>query len=149
MSLSSAERVTAFPRPDLVRRPAAGIRSAARTRALVLASALVLFVMSLYPRAINLGGYLTTDEGNWMGRTALFARALVDGDPAGTYQSGRPGVMAMWASLIGVGPERALALASYVRPDGLEKAPGYLETLHLARRTFAVLTALAVVMVTL
>ena len=31
-----------------------------------------------------------------------------------------------------------------MRPDGLEKAPNYLETLHLARRAFAVLTSLAV-----
>ena len=103
--------------------------------------------MSLYPRLVGLGGYLTTDEGNWMGRTALFTRALLDGDPAGTYQSGHPGVMTMWASLIGMGPERALGLVDYVRPDGLEKAPDYLETLRQARRSFAVLTSLAVVAV--
>ena len=149
MSLSSAERVTTFPRPELARRSAASIRPATRTRVLVLASALILFAMSLYPRAINLGGYLTTDEGNWMGRTALFTRALLDGDSAGTYQSGHPGVMTMWASLIGMGPERALALGAHVRPDGLEKAPNYLETLQLARRSFAVLTSLAVVMIAL
>ena len=149
MSLSSAERIATFPHPEYARRPAAGVRPVTRTRALILASALVLFLMSLYPRAINLDGYLTTDEGNWMGRTALFTRALLDGDPAGTYQSGHPGVMTMWASLIGMGPDRALALGSYVRPDGLEKAPNYLETLHLARRSFAVLTSLAVVMVAL
>lgn len=116
-----------------------------RTRALVIASALVLFLLSLYPRAVNLTGYLTTDEGNWMGRTALFTRALLNGDPAGTYQSGHPGVMTMWDSLIGMGPSRALGLVEHVRPDGLEKAPNYLETLHQARRTFAVFTALGVV----
>ncbi|MDP8922330.1 MAG: glycosyltransferase family 39 protein [Chloroflexota bacterium] len=149
MSLSSAERVTTFPHPELARRPIVGVSPATRARVLALTSALLLFLVSLYPRAINLGGYLTTDEGNWMGRTALFARALLDGDPAGTYQSGHPGVMTMWASLIGMGPERALALGSYVRPDGLEKAPNYLETLHLARRSFAVLTSLAVVLVAL
>jgi hypothetical protein len=116
-----------------------------RTRWLVTASAVVLFLVTLYPRAVNLGGYLTTDEGNWMGRTALFARALATGDPAGTYQSGHPGVMTMWESLIGMGPDRALGLVEYVRPDGLEKAPDYLDTLHLARRPFAVITSLAVV----
>jgi len=110
----------------------------------MLVSAVVLFLIALYPRMINLSGYLTTDEGNWMGRTALFARALQTGDPAGTYQSGHPGVMTMWESLLGMGPDRALGLVEYVRPDGLEKAPDYLETLHLARRSFAVLTSLAV-----
>src|SRR4051812_28247550 len=129
--------------------PLARIGTTSKTRALVVASALVLFLVSLYPRAVNLTGYLTTDEGNWMGRTALFTRALVTGDPAGTYQSGHPGVMTMWESLIGMGPERALGLVEYVRPDGLEKAPNYLETLHLARRTFAVCTALGVVGITL
>jgi hypothetical protein len=57
--------------------------------------------------------------------------------------------MTMWGSLLGMGPDRALALVEYVRPDGLEKAPNYLETLHLARRSFAVLTALAVAAVAL
>ena len=67
-------------------------RSTARLRTLMLVSALVLFLVALYPRAINLTGYLTTDEGNWMGRTALFTRGLVTGDAASTYQSGHPGV---------------------------------------------------------
>jgi hypothetical protein len=147
MTLSPAERVGAYGVVRPVARRATADRAGARTRAraLVAASAALLFLMSLYPRAINLGGYLTTDEGNWMGRTALFTQALVVGDPVGTYQSGHPGVMTMWASLIGMGPDRALALVEHVRPDGLEKAPGYLETLRLARRSFAVLTSLAVV----
>ena len=98
---------------------------------------------------INLSGYLTTDEGNWMGRTALFTKGLLTGDPASTYQSGHPGVMTMWESLLGMGPDRALALVEYVRPDGLEKAPNYLETLHLARRTFAIVTSLGVAAIAL
>ncbi|MCC6179053.1 MAG: hypothetical protein IT305_27400 [Chloroflexi bacterium] len=150
MSAPIVERATALA-PARTRRAVTGVRaeSVGRTRALVVAASVVLFLMSLYPRAINLSGYLTTDEGNWMGRTALFARALQTGDPAGTYQSGHPGVMTMWLSLIGMGPDHALGLVEYVRPDGLEKAPGYLDTLHLARRSFAVLTALATVGVAL
>jgi hypothetical protein len=152
MTLSPAEHVQTYPRVAAARpRPAEGVRmaGAARARVLVIAGAVAIFLLSLYPRAINLGGYLTTDEANWMGRTALFAQALAEGDPAGTYQSGHPGVMTMWASLVGMGPERALGLAPHVRPDGVEKAPGYLETLRLARRSFAVLTALTVVAVAL
>jgi hypothetical protein len=141
--MNTATNVVATSRPRL----AAVTRL--RTASLVLVVALGTFIVALYPRWINTGGYLTTDEGNWMGRTALFTRALVDGDPWGTYQSGHPGVMTMWLSLIGMGPERALALVEYVRPDGLEKAPNYLETLRLARRPFAVLTAAATVIVAL
>jgi hypothetical protein len=145
------ERVGAFAPTSPAARAdkAAVVRSVGATRLLILASAVALFLLSLYPRAINVGGYLTTDEGNWMGRTALFARGLLDGDAVSTYQSGHPGVMTMWASLIGMGPERALALVEHVRPNGLEKAPDYLETLRLARRPFAVLTAFAVAAVAL
>src|SRR5215212_6567995 len=147
MSLDTAERIGALARParsDEGEAASTEVRAAAHTRTLMLVSAAVLFLIALYPRMINLTGYLTTDEGNWMGRTALFTRALQTGDPAGTYQSGHPGVMTMWESLLGMGPDRALGLVEYVRPDGLEKAPDYLETLHLARRSFAVLTSLAV-----
>src|SRR6266508_2123430 len=119
------------------------------TQILVLLVPVLLFAMALLPRVIALHAYLTTDEGNWMGRTALFTQALQRGDPWGTYQSGHPGVTTMWTALIGMGPERALGLVEYVRPDGLEKAPNYLETLRLARRGFPVITALAVVVMAL
>ncbi|MGE3911956.1 MAG: ArnT family glycosyltransferase [Chloroflexota bacterium] len=124
-------------------------QATAKTRALIAATAVVLFLIALYPRMINLTGYLTTDEGNWMGRTALFTRGLFTNDPASTYQSGHPGVMTMWASMLGMGTDRAMALVEYVRPDGLEKAPNYLDTVHLARRAFAVLTSLGVVFIAL
>jgi hypothetical protein len=144
LSIDSAERIGALAPPTRRGDAVVGAHTSARTRTMMLVSAAVLFVIALYPRMINLTGYLTTDEGNWMGRTALFTNALVTGDPAGTYQSGHPGVMTMWESLLGMGPDRALGLVEYVRPDGLEKAPGYLDTLHLARRTFAIVTSLAV-----
>ncbi|MCC7372240.1 MAG: glycosyltransferase family 39 protein [Chloroflexi bacterium] len=149
MSSGTLERIG--PLAGASRGTAATVRAqtTARTRALVIASAVVLFLVALYPRMINLTGYLTTDEGNWMGRTALFTRGLTQNIPTDTYQSGHPGVMTMWSSLIGMGPARALALVEYVRPDGLEKAPNYLETLHLARRTFAVLTSFGVVVIAL
>ena len=160
MSLSPAERVRAYPgipsperatedRPEsaVIRRRSSVVT---RARALAAAGAAVLFLLTLYPRLINLDGYLTTDEGNWMGRTALFTRALRDGDPRGTYQSGHPGVMTMWTALVGMGPERALGLVPYaVVPDALEKAPDYLNSLHRARWPFAVLTSAAVVAVAL
>lgn len=124
-------------------------RVAVSPRLRVIAAGVCLFFAAWLPRLAVLEAYLTTDEGNWMGRTALFTRALVQGDPQGTYQSGHPGVTTMWTALAGLGPERALSLAEYVRPDGLEKAPGYLDLLRQARRPFAILTSLAVVAIAL
>ena len=132
-------------------RAAASTRSLAPTRSAALVAALgtCLFLLAWLPRIAVLDAYLTTDEGNWMGRTALFTRALRDGDPLGTYQSGHPGVTTMWSALAGLGPERAIWLADYVRPDGLEKAPGYIDLLREGRRAFPVLTSLAVVIISL
>lgn len=120
-----------------------------RTFALAVVVSVGLFFAAWLPRIAVLDAYVTTDEGNWMGRTALFARALLQRDPLSTYQSGHPGVTTMWLALLGLGMDRALFLADYVRPDGLEKAPGYLDLLHEARRPFTVLTSLAVVVITL
>src|SRR5215208_1513435 len=92
---------------------------------------------------------MTTDEGNWMGRTGLFAKGMLTGDQLLTRQSGHPGVTTMWTALAGLGVDRALYLADYVRPDGLEKAPGYLELIRQARRPFTLLTSLAVVVIAL
>ncbi len=87
MTLSSAERVHAVPvaesgpprrgrrsglAPALVTPIGPGVACSSPQ------PGLALFLVSLYPRIINTGGYLTTDEGNWMGRTALFTRALVE-----------------------------------------------------------------------
>jgi hypothetical protein len=55
--------------------------------------------MAYIPRTMILASYLTTDEGNWMGRSALFAQALLKGDPYGTYQSGHPGVTTLVGSV--------------------------------------------------
>jgi hypothetical protein len=116
---------------------------------LVVAAAVCLFFAASLPRLAVLDAYVTTDEGNWMGRTALFARALTQGDAIGTYQSGHPGVTTMWTALAGLGLDNALFLADYVRPDSLEKAPGYLDLLRQARRPFALLNSLAVVVICL
>jgi hypothetical protein len=126
-----------------------GRRSSIARLATVAAIGVCLFFAAWLPRMAIVDAYLTTDEGNWMGRGALFARALANGDPFGTYQSGHPGVTTMWTVLAGLGPQKALFLADYVRPDGLEKAPGYLELVRQVRRPFTVLTSLAVVAICL
>jgi hypothetical protein len=113
----------------------------------ILGLAIVLFALAYIPRTMILGAYLTTDEGNWMGRTALFTQGLINGDPYATYQSGHPGVTTMWTALAGMGVEHALGLVEYVRPDGLEKAPDYFDTLRQARKWFPAVTSLAVVLI--
>src|SRR5204863_170502 len=87
------------------------------------------FFVAWLPRIAVNNSYLTTDEGNWMGRTGLFAKGMQTNDPLLTRQSGHPGVTTMWTALVGLGLDKALYLADYVRPDGLEKAPGYLSVL--------------------
>lgn len=149
MSSSALERIGPLAGPARGATSTVTVQSTARTRALIAAAVAVLFLVALYPRMINLTGYLTTDEGNWMGRTALFTRGLTQNIPTDTYQSGHPGVMTMWLSLLGMGPTRALALVEHVRPDGLEKAPNYLETLYMARSAFAVFTSFGVVAIAL
>jgi dolichyl-phosphate-mannose-protein mannosyltransferase len=134
----TADREAAGPRSE--RR-----RTAYPPRLLLGAFALALFLLAWVPRLAAINVYLTTDEGNWMGRAALFARGSLDGDPLLTRQSGHPGVSTMYTALAGLGLDNALFLADYVRPDGLEKAPGYLELIRQARRPFTVLSALAVV----
>lgn len=120
-----------------------------RSAAFVAAVGVCLFVAAWLPRLAAIETYLTTDEGNWMGRAALFTRGTLSGDYLLTRQSGHPGVTTMYSALAGLGIGNALALADWVRPDGLEKAPGYLDLLRQARRPFTVLTSLAVVAISL
>src|SRR5215212_5857577 len=104
----------------------AGLRAQRVAPLAMVAVAIGIFVLALVPRVMILSAYLTTDEGNWMGRTALFTQGLLRNDPVATYQSGHPGVTTMWTALAGMGVDRALGLVQYVRPDGLERAPDYL-----------------------
>ncbi|MBA2447251.1 MAG: glycosyltransferase family 39 protein [Chloroflexi bacterium] len=126
---------------------AARLGVGARVRVLVLAGVGALFLLSFYPRAIGLDGNLTADEHLWLARTTRFARALDQGDAADTYRSGHPGVTTMWAALIGLGPARALALADL--NDAVTAQAALADSRHVARRSFAALTALAVVGVAL
>jgi hypothetical protein len=147
------EAVVAPPRIAARAAPAVAARRVAggllRQVALVAAVGVCLFLIAWAPRLAAIDAYLTTDEGNWMGRTGLFTRGTLTGDYLLTRQSGHPGVTTMLTALAGIGPANALYLADYVRPDGLEKAPGYLDLLRQARRPFTVMTSLAVVVISL
>lgn len=69
---------------------------------LKLAAALVgLAFLYLAPRLYGLGDYVTTDEPFWLGRSANFYRALQSGEYEFTYQMAHPGVLTMWAGMVG------------------------------------------------
>jgi len=149
MTLVPAERADPVSRPETA--PGAARRGVnVRAGLLIVVTAAALFLLSLYPRAINLGGNLTSDEPNWLGRSARFGRALAQDDPAGTYQSGHPGVMTMWTASIGMGTGRALALSEGADTEGpTPRRSASISALEPARRAFGVLTSLAVVAVAL
>jgi len=64
---------------------------------LVIAGLVCIYVLV---RCLHLELFVTTDEPFWLGRSANFYRALVQGDLAHTYQMAHPGVLTMWAGTI-------------------------------------------------
>ena len=64
---------------------------------LFIALSLALFI----PRIEGLGSFVTADEPTWGKRSANFYYALQHGNYAGTYQTGHPGVITMWAGALG------------------------------------------------
>jgi 4-amino-4-deoxy-L-arabinose transferase-like glycosyltransferase len=112
----------------------------------------VLCFLSLMPRLVGLHTYVTTDELFWIGRAGNFATALSTGNPAGTFQTGHPGVTTMWAGLLGVGlndiqayaSTRAISTRTSVSRTEVSRAPNFLEDLAAARRVVAVSTALLI-----
>lgn len=55
----------------------------------------------LLPRIGGLGSFVTADEPTWGKRAANFYYSLRHGNYAGTYQTGHPGVITMWAGALG------------------------------------------------
>ena len=62
----------------------------------------VLFVLTLLPRGLGLSAFLTVDEPAWIMRSAHFAQALLEGDPAGTLQTSHPGITTTWTGALGL-----------------------------------------------
>lgn len=72
--------------------------------------ALVVFVLALVPRLLNLAVFVGPDEFSWVTRSADFARGVVKGDLARTYQTGHPGVVLLWVETLGAGLRYGLNL---------------------------------------
>ncbi len=73
----------------------ASIRSA---NAVLLACLIVVFVVSLIPRALDLGAFISPDEPRWLENTLSFREGLVTGDLSKLYQQPHPGITTMWVS---------------------------------------------------
>jgi len=61
----------------------------------------LLAITYLAPRIVGLDRLVTVDERFWLGRSANFYAALMNGELEHTYQFAHPGVMTMWAGAIG------------------------------------------------
>jgi hypothetical protein len=110
----------------------------------LLAAMVTLCALALGLRLIGLGGAVTEDEDQWIGRSGVFARALARGEWGRTYLTGHPGVTVMWLTTSTLGLDRASALATRTGQD-VTTLPDFLPALQVARVTFAVVQALLVV----
>lgn len=90
------------------------------TKSLLLKGLLLVCVVLafLLPRLPELNRYVTTDESNWLMRSANYYKALNDFDLKSTYQHEQPGVTVMWAGMVGF-------LRRY--PQYVETRPGQIE----------------------
>jgi 4-amino-4-deoxy-L-arabinose transferase-like glycosyltransferase len=79
---------------------------------------LVVLIVALLPRILNLGSFVTVDEGfHWFQRTAVFVEALRTGDWAATQIVGHPGVTTLWLGSSGRLLFETLVAQGLVRPD--------------------------------
>lgn len=74
-------------------------RHLGRVYTVIVIAALV--ALYLLPRLWNLDAFVTTDESTWLRRSAHFYDAIFTADFAETFQFAHPGVMTMWAGMVG------------------------------------------------
>jgi 4-amino-4-deoxy-L-arabinose transferase-like glycosyltransferase len=117
------------------------------TRRLVIAgSALAaLFALAVGARLVGIALFITADEDNWMRRAGNFTQAIERGDLQRTFQSGHPGVTAMWLTRLGVGDEVSRLAGVTVQDYPVTREPGFTDLLIRARHAFVVVNALLLV----
>lgn len=99
---------------------AAVAQATPRARALpwTFLSYLMIGLAALLPRVLNLGLFLSGDEGNfWLRRSETFLHALQAGDYAATAISTHPGVTTMWLGSAGIVLRRALFESGLLRDE--------------------------------
>ncbi len=124
-------------------------------RRIHLGLVLMLFTLALLPRVLTLDAFITWDEPMWVFRSGRFLNGLTHARWADTAPTGHPGVITMWAGVLGVtlystsDPAAGQALATLAASAGLHAQDtsalrllgGFLP---LARLPVAVVTALTV-----
>lgn len=119
-----------------------------RTQLVGTALCVLVFSAALAVRLIGLGGAVTEDEDQWIGRAGNFARAVSAGDWTRTFQTGHPGITVMWLATLAAGPDRAIGFGSPARGNQLvTEVPGFLATLAVARVPFSVINAALAVLI--
>ena len=89
--------------------------------------ALILFIVALLPRLLTLSAFITWDEFVWTYRSIKFLTALREGHWAGTFLTGHPGVVTMWAGLVGIAIKLSLGLGSWTDFVWIGQVPQYYE----------------------
>ena len=92
---------------------------------------------------------MTIDESRWVQRASDFGALLSQRDDEDTFIIGHPGVTTMWTALAGLGPERSRQFSFLAGRADVTRRDGYFEALVAARRPFAIVAAVGVVLVTL
>jgi 4-amino-4-deoxy-L-arabinose transferase-like glycosyltransferase len=99
----------------------------ARNPALV-ASYLLVLLVAAWPRVLDLGRFVTEDEGNyWLRRSDQFLRAISRGDWGATAITDHPGVTTMWLGSAGIVLRRTLFEAGIVLDQSFSTLLGLME----------------------
>ena len=114
----------------------------------LLVACLALGTLAALPRLGDVLLPITTDESLWTQRTSRFATAVLDGDAAGTYQTGHPGVTTMWIAGLAMGLENARDLGgerlALLDPDGRAAFTAARRAMALVESALLVIAALLV-----
>lgn len=117
---------------------------------------ILLFALSLAPRLVALGRYVTPDEAIWAYRSIQFREALLAGNWAGTLVAGHPGVTTTWLGALGITTQLGLAPESrpaydwlttmaYLTPDNVEAFERLALFLNGGRVAVALVNSLGIV----
>ncbi len=101
--------------PALLAQPAPHSIPRTRDTLWVAASYLLVLLVAAWPRLLDLGRFVTEDEGNyWLKRSDLFLRAIQSGNFGATAITDHPGVTTMWLGSAGIVLRRLLFDAGIV-----------------------------------
>ena len=108
-----------------------------------------LFLLALFPRAYDLGRFVTADEAKWVYRSAQFLAAFLQGDWTGTTVNLTPAVTTTWLGSLGLIGYYRLHQATIGLPfeEWLLSLPQFRTELDLvvaARWPMVIVTALAI-----